>query len=73
MLDLASGAAAAVRGSARGKQYAPKPVRLRRNCYDAGGVLPGYSKSMAEGQDVLLKLNDCDTNERLVFCTVLSF
>ena len=66
MLDLASGAAAAVRGSARGKQYVPKPVRLKKNCYDAGGVLPSYSKSMAEGQDVLLRLNDCEINERLV-------
>jgi len=66
VLDLASGAAAAVRGAARGKQYAPKPVRLKRNCYDAGGVLPSYSKSMAEGQDVLMRLNDADVNERFV-------
>ena len=64
VLDLASGAAAAVRGSARSKQYAPKPVRLKRNCYDSGGVLPSYSRSMAEGQDVLLKLNECDITER---------
>ncbi len=63
VLDLASGAAAAVRGSARGKQYAPKPVRLKRNCYDAGGVLPVYSRNMAEGQDVLLKLNEYDVAE----------
>ena len=64
VLDLASGAAAAVRGAARGKQYAPKPVRLKRNCFDAGGVLPSYSKSMAEGQDVLMRLNDGDVDER---------
>eukprot|EP00794_Sanderia_malayensis_P015340 gene15340-16917_t len=66
VLDLASGAAAAVRGSARGKQYTPKPVRLKRNCHDAGGVLPAYSKNMAEGQDVLLKLNEYDVAEWFV-------
>ena len=64
VLDFASGAAAAVRGSARGKQYSPKAVRLKRNCYDAGGLLPSYSRSMSEGQDVLLKINDCDVTER---------
>ena len=64
LLDLASGAAAALSAGTALQTHQPEPVRLRRYCIGMGGVLPQYSSMLAKGWDILLKLNDFDMNER---------
>lgn len=69
VLDFASGAAAAVRGQAttRSSRYSmPKPVRLRRNCFGPSGAIPKFSATHAEGQEIMLKLNEGNFSEKLV-------
>ena len=64
LLDLASGTAAAVRTSAKQRDPVPDPVRYKRNCYGTSGVLSKYSRAAAEGQDVLLKFNEGNIDEK---------
>jgi vacuolar protein sorting-associated protein 13D len=66
VLDFASGAAAAVSARTATQPRQPDPVRPRRYCLGIGGVLPQYSKMLAEGWDILLRLNDGNSNERLI-------
>ena len=60
VLDLASGTAAAFRGNVAKSShvYQPKPVRMRRNCFGPGGIIPRYSRTHAEGQEIMVKLSD---------------
>ena len=66
VLDFASGAAAAVRGQAtrNSKYFPPKPARLRRNCFGPSGAIPRFSSTHAEGQEIMLKLNEGNFNEK---------
>ncbi|XP_022802556.1 vacuolar protein sorting-associated protein 13D-like isoform X2 [Stylophora pistillata] len=68
VLDFASGAAAAVRGQAtRSSRYLPpKQARLRRNCFGPSGAIPRFSSTHAEGQEIMLKLNEGNFNEKFV-------
>ena len=63
VLDLASGTAAAVRMSTETTYPKPKPIRLKKNCYGPGGVLGRYSRTQAEGQEILMKFNEGNTEE----------
>jgi len=66
VLDFASGAAAAVRGQAtRTSRYLPpKQARLRRNCFGPSGAIPKFTSTHAEGQEIMLKLNEGNFNEK---------
>ena len=66
VLDFASGAAAAVRGQATrsSRYFPPKSTRLRRNCFGPSGAIPRYSSTHAEGQEIMLKLNGGNFNEK---------
>lgn len=58
VLDLASGAANAVRDSSRGgSSIRVLPVRPARCCSGPGGLLPMYSSHHAKAQDYLFSLN----------------
>lgn len=66
VLDFASGAAAAVRGQATrsSRNFMPKPSRLRRNCFGPSGAIPRFAATHAEGQEIMLKLNEGNFNEK---------
>ena len=66
VLDFASGAAAAVRGQATRstRNFMPKPSRLRRNCFGPSGAIPRFAATHAEGQEIMLKLNEGNFNEK---------
>lgn len=68
VLGFASGTAAAVRGQAtRSSRYIqPKSTRLRRNCFGPSGAIPRFSATHAEGQEIMLKLNEGNFNEKFV-------
>ena len=64
VLDLATGAATAVKESSRSRrQELPVQLRLPRLVVSAGGSMPVYSRRDAHGQRLLLKLNGHDTRE----------
>lgn len=62
VLDLATGAATAVKESSRSSNR-PTRLRLPRMVLSAGGCMPNYSRSMAQGQQLLHQLNGHDTQE----------
>ena len=66
VLDFASGAAAAVRGQATrsSRYFPPKQTRPRRNCFGPSGAIPKFTSTHAEGQEVMLKLNEGNFNEK---------
>lgn len=66
VLDFASGAAAAVRGQATrsSRCFPPKQARLRRNCFGPSGAIPKFTSTHAEGQEIMLKLNEGNFNEK---------
>ncbi|XP_048580764.1 intermembrane lipid transfer protein VPS13D isoform X3 [Nematostella vectensis] len=68
VLDFASGTAAAVRGQATrsSRYFPPKCTRPRRNCFGPNGSIPRYSRTHAEGQEIMLKLNENNFNEKFV-------
>ena len=55
--------AAAVRMLTETTYPKPKPIRLKKNCYGPGGVLGKYSRTQAEGQEILMKFNEGNTEE----------
>ncbi|KAK3583966.1 hypothetical protein CHS0354_033760 [Potamilus streckersoni] len=58
ILDLASGAANAVRDTSRRSSHIqPSPVRKPRCCYGPGGLLQAYSEKKAKYQELLYELN----------------
>ena len=68
MLDLATGAASAVRESSRSSTRAlPKSLRpARLVCGPSGGCMPAYSRKDAEGQERLYRMNGRDYAELYV-------
>merc|ERR1711997_730171 len=67
VLDLATGAATAVKESSR-SAYKQLPPRMRppRLVLGAGGSMPAYSKKSAEGQELLHRMNGRDYQESFV-------
>ena len=64
VLDLTSGVANALRHTSRGSSHKPPPRRrLPRCCQGPGGLLPLYSASQAEAQQILYELNQQDYSE----------
>lgn len=58
VLDLASGAANAIRDtSSSSSRISPPPVRLPRCCHGAGMLMPPYSQNQAKSQELLHELN----------------
>ena len=58
VLDLATGAASAVRDSSRSSsKEIPKRVRPPRLVIGPGGILPRYSEKQGRGQELLFQLN----------------
>ncbi|XP_046850639.1 RISC-loading complex subunit tarbp2-like isoform X2 [Xenia sp. Carnegie-2017] len=72
ILDLASGVSAAVHGSARRSScvYQPKHVCSIRNCFGPGGAIPRYSKTNAEGQSIVMKLNENNMDKKMAHRTL---
>ena len=65
VLDLASGAANAVRDTSRGQSVTRVgPVRPARCCTGPGGLLPMYSEHHAVAQEYLFSLNRNNYKER---------
>ena len=66
VLDFASGTAAAFRGQATrsSRYFPPKQARLRRNCFGPSGAIPKFTSTHAEGQEIMLKLNEGNFNEK---------
>uniref|UniRef100_A0A8W8ME86 Intermembrane lipid transfer protein VPS13-like C-terminal domain-containing protein n=1 Tax=Magallana gigas TaxID=29159 RepID=A0A8W8ME86_MAGGI len=64
VLDLASGAANAIKDtSSSSSRISPPPVRLPRCCHGAGMLLPAYSKNQAKSQKLLHDLNKKNLDE----------
>ena len=64
VLDLATGAATAVKESSRSRrQELPPKIRPARLVVGLGGVLPVYDRQEALGQELLYRLNGHDTTE----------
>lgn len=64
VLDLATGAATAVKESSRSRrQELPAKIRPSRLVIGLGGVLPIYHRQEALGQELLYRLNGHDINE----------
>ena len=64
VLDLTSGVANALRHTSRGSSHKPPPRRRPpRCCQGPGGLLPLYSLSQAEAQQILYDLNQQDYSE----------
>lgn len=58
MLDLATGAASAVRDSSRSaSKETPKRIRPPRLVVGPGGTLPRYSENQGRGQELLFQIN----------------
>lgn len=58
VLDLATGAASAVRDSSRtSSREIPKRIRPPRLVIGPGGTLPRYSERQGRGQELLFQLN----------------
>jgi vacuolar protein sorting-associated protein 13D len=58
VLDLATGAASAVRDSSRSSsKEIPKRIRPPRLVIGPGGILPRYSEKQGRGQELLFQLN----------------
>ena len=74
VLDLATGAATAVKESSK-SVYKLLPPRLRqpRLVLGAGGSMPNYSRKAAQGQEILYKLNGRNYSEMLVSHEQLRF
>ncbi len=66
ILGFISGAAAAVRGQAtrNSRYFRPKQTRLRRNCFGPSGAIPRFAATHAEGQEIMLKLNEGNIYEK---------
>ncbi|KAG1679364.1 Vacuolar protein sorting-associated protein 13D [Nymphon striatum] len=72
VLDLATGAASAVRDTSRNeRRVLPPKIRLSRLCLGPNGALPIYSVQQAHGQEYLYTLNDRNYNENLIAFEVL--
>lgn len=64
VLDLASGAANAIKDtSSSSSRVSPPPVRLPRCCHGAGMLLPPYSNNQAKSQKLLHDLNKKNLEE----------
>lgn len=64
VLDLASGAANAIKDTSSScSRISPPPVRLPRCCHGAGMLLPAYSKNQAKSQKLLHDLNKKNLDE----------
>ncbi|XP_062579526.1 intermembrane lipid transfer protein VPS13D-like isoform X2 [Saccostrea cucullata] len=64
VLDLASGAANAIRDtSSSSSRISPPPLRLPRCCHGAGMLLPPYSQNDAKSQKLLHDLNKKNLEE----------
>lgn len=64
VLDLASGAANAIKDtSSSSSRVSPPPVRLPRCCHGAGMLLPPYSHNQAKSQKLLHDLNKKNLEE----------
>ena len=58
ILDLATGAASAVRDSSRSSlKENPRRIRPPRLVVGPGGILPPYSERQGRGQEILFELN----------------
>ncbi|UYV65050.1 VPS13D [Cordylochernes scorpioides] len=67
LLDLASGAASAVRDtSKRRSHYIPQRKRRPRMCVGEGGFLPPFCQDQAHGQDLLYILNQHNFSELFI-------
>lgn len=67
VLDLATGAATAVKESSRSKhRELPPRMRPPRLVYGPGGSMPTYSRADSVGQELLYKLNSRDLTEVFV-------
>lgn len=66
VLDLASGAANAIKDTSQSK-YCPAKVRETRCCHGPGGLLPSYSKRQADQQRLLYKLAKKKVNDMYVW------
>lgn len=74
VLDLATGAATAVKESSRGRsKELPAPLRLPRLVRSAGGSMLIYSRSDAQGQQLLHGLNGHDHREIFIAHHLLRF
>lgn len=62
VLDLATGAANAIKDTSQSKPCPPR-VRETRCCHGPGGLLPSYSKRQAEQQRIVYKLNKNKFND----------
>ena len=70
VLDLATGAASAVRDSSRSSsKEIPRRLRPPRLVIGPGGILPRYSEKQGRGQELLFQLNNhmYQVNCRVVF------
>lgn len=58
VLDLATGAASAVRDSSRSSsREIPRRIRPPRLVIGPGGIVPRYSEKQGRGQELLFQLN----------------
>lgn len=75
VLDLATGAASAVRDSSRSSsKEIPKRIRPPRLVIGPGGILPRYSEKQGRGQELLFQLNrDLYKVEKLVITNLDKF
>ena len=66
VVDFASGVAGAIGSqvSPSSEYFLPKPARLRRNCFGPSGAIPSFATTHAQGQDIVLKLNEGNFNEK---------
>ncbi|ODN01813.1 Vacuolar protein sorting-associated protein 13D [Orchesella cincta] len=72
ILDLASGAASAIRDSSQtSSRLMPPRVRPTRVVVGNGGLLPQYSEMAARGQEMLYDVNDRNYKELFIGCESL--
>lgn len=72
VLDLAAGAAYAIRDSSQtSSRMMPPRVRPTRVVIGNGGLLPTYSEVAASGQDLLYDINDRNYKELYIGCETL--
>lgn len=65
-LDLATGAASAVRNTSRRNSHTqPERCRLQRVCFGPGGLIPPYNNEQAKGQQVFFSIST-DYQERFI-------
>ncbi|CAG7684383.1 unnamed protein product [Allacma fusca] len=72
ILDLAAGAASAIRDSSRtSARMVPERVRPPRVATGHGGLLPVFSDMAARGQELLYEVNDRNYSELFIGCETL--